>query len=130
MLYIGLCTILLLGGLCLTGAAWAQSSDDEDEQETSQKVSPSSTGEAALAEAPDEVEEQGREYHAPGVHVWVGRRPSTTELRSAITQARAQAKSRTPSASNAPEFQNEHVQIWKGRLPPPEALRNRPRSSR
>lgn len=117
---------LMIGGFLLTGAALAQSPDDE-EQETSKKLIPSSSGkaalEAALAQSPDD-EGQGRDYQAPGVHVWKGRLPSKAELQAAVTQARSQAKSLTPSVSDAPDFQNGRVKVWIGRLPKPETLRN------
>ena len=122
----GIWMILIIGGLLLTGAALAQSPDDE-EQETSKKLIPSSSGkaalEAALAQSLDD-EGQGRAYQAPGVHVWKGRLPSKAELQSALTQARSQAKSRTPSVSDKPDFQNERIQVYQGRLPTPETLRN------
>jgi hypothetical protein len=105
--------ILLVGGLVLPGAALAQSSDGE-EQGASEKVIPSSSGEAALAESPDDGG-QGRDYLAPGVHVWMGRVPSMAEIR----QVRAQAKSLAPSVSDAPTFQNERVKIYMGKLPKP-----------
>ena len=114
----------------MTGAALAQSPDDE-EQDTSKKLIPSNSGkaalEAALAQSPDD-EGQGRDYQALGVHVWRGRIPSREELRSAITQGRSQAKSLSPSVSDAPDFQNGRVKVWTGRLPTPEALRNMIRS--
>jgi hypothetical protein len=105
--------ILLMGGLLLTGAALAQSPADE-EQGASEQGLPSSSGEAALAQSPDD-EGQARNYLAPGVHVWMGRVPSMAE----IQQARAQAKSPTPSVSDAPYFQNERIKIYMGKLPKP-----------
>jgi hypothetical protein len=121
--------IPIIGGLLLTAAALAQSSDDDEEEQgaTSRELGPSSSGEAALAQSLDD-EGQGRDYQAPGVHVWVGRHPSKAELQSAITQGRSQAKSLTPSVSDAPDFQNEQVKVWIGRLPKPETLRNMLRS--
>src|SRR4051812_43468041 len=107
MRLIGTWMILILGGLCLTITTVVQASDDE-EQGTMDSLVPSSTGEAALAQALDD-EGQGRDHRAPGVHVWVGRHPSNVELHSAITQARSQAKSLTPAVSDAPDFQNERV---------------------
>ena len=103
--------ILLVGGLVLPGAALAQSPDDE-EQGASEKSMPSDSGEAALAQSPDD-EGQGRDYLAPGVHVWMGRLPSRAELQ----QVRAQAKSPTPTASDAPTFQNDRVKIYMGKIP-------------
>jgi len=121
----GIWNFLIIGGLLLTGNVLAQSIDDDEEQgATSRELGSSSSGEAALAQSIED-EGQGRDYQAPGVHVWVGRLPSKAELQSAITQARSQAKSLTPSASDAPDFQNEHVKVWIGRLPKLETLRNR-----
>ena len=114
--------IFIIGGLLLTGAALAQSPDDE-EQGASKELIPSSSGEAALAQSLDD-EGQGLAYQAPGVHVWRGRLPSREELQSAITQARSQAKSLTPSVSDAPDFQNGRVKVYRGKLPKPESLRN------
>ncbi len=118
--------ILMIGGFLLTGAALAQSPDDE-EQGASKELIPSSRGEAALVQSLDD-EGQGRAYQAPGVRVWRGRLPSREELQSAVIQARSQAKRLTPSVSDAPDFQNERVKVWIGRLPKPETLRNMLRS--
>lgn len=124
---VGIWMIPVIGGLLLTGAALAQSPDDEEEQGASEKLIPSSSGEAALAQSPDD-EEQGRAYQAPGIHFWIGRLPSREELQSALTTARSQAKSLTPSVSDEPDFQNERVQVYIGRLPKPESLWNMLRS--
>jgi len=109
--------ILLVGGLVLTGAALAQSPADE-EQGAGEQGLPSGSEEAALAESPDDAG-QGRAYQAPGFHVWVGRLPSREERHTALTQARLQAKSLTPSVSDAPYFQNERVKIYIEKLPKP-----------
>ena len=122
----GIWMILIIGGLSLTGVALAQAPDDEEPGATSQELSPSSSGGAALADSADDMEMQGRDYQAPGVHVWMGRLPSKEELQTAVTEARSQARL-TPSVSDAPDFQNEHIQVYLGRLPNPESLRNRPR---
>jgi hypothetical protein len=124
---VGIWLIPVIGGILLTGAALAQSPDDEEQGATSEGLRPSSSGGAGLAYSPDD-EGQGHNYQAPGVHVWVGRHPSKAELQSAITQARSRAKSLTPSVSDAPDFQNERVKVWIGRLPKPETLRNMLRS--
>jgi hypothetical protein len=124
----GIWIIPIIGGLLLTGTALAQSLDDDEEQEaTSRELGHSSPAEAALAQSIDD-DGQGRDHQAPGVHVWVGRLPSKAELQSAITQALSQAKSLTPSVSDAPDFQNDHAKVWIGRLPKPETLRNMLRS--
>jgi len=107
--------ILLVGGLVLPGAALAQSPADE-EQGASEQGLPSSAGEAALTESPDDAG-QGRTYQAPGVHFWIGRLPSKAELHAALTQARSQAKSLTPSVSDAPAFQNGRVKVYIGKFP-------------
>lgn len=106
---------LLVGGLVLTGAALAQSPDDEKDG-MSEASTPSSSEEAARAESPDD-EGQGRDYLAPGVRVWMGRVPSITELQAAGAEARAQAKSRTPTGSDAPTFQNDRIKIYMGKIP-------------
>ena len=124
---LGLWIIPLIGGLLLTGAALAQSPDDEEQGVTSEELIHSSSEGAALAQSPDDGG-PGRDYQAPGVHVWMGRLPSKGELRSAITQARSHAKSLAPSVSDAPNFQNGRVKVWTGRLPKPETLRNMIRS--
>ena len=94
---VGIWIIPVIGGLLLTGAALAQSPDDE---------------------------EQGRDYQAPGVHVWKGQLPSKMELHSAVAQARAQGKRLAPSGPDTPDFQNGRVSLYIGRLPKPESLRN------
>ena len=128
---VGIWMIPVIGGLLLTGVAVAQSPDDEEQGPTSEELRPSSSGkaalEAALAQSPDD-EGQGRDYQSPGVHVWKGRLPSKVELQSAVTQARSQVKSLSPSVSDAPDFQNGHVSLYIGRLPKPETLRNMLRS--
>ena len=120
----GIWMILIIGGLLLTGVALAQAPDDEEPGATSQELSPSSSGGAALADSADDMEMQGRDYQAPGMHVWMGRLPSKEELQAAVTEARAQGTRRTPSVSDAPDFQNERIQVYMGRLPSPESLRN------
>ena len=109
----GIWMILIIGGLLLTGAALAQAPDDEEPGATSEELSPSSSGGAAPADSADDTEMQGRGYQAPGVHVWMGRLPSRAELQ----QVRAQAKSPTPTASDAPTFQNDRVKIYMGKIP-------------
>jgi hypothetical protein len=54
----------------------------------------------------------------------MGRLPSKEELQAVVTEARALAQNRTPLMSDAPDFQNEHIQVYLGRLPSPESLRN------
>ena len=120
----GIWMIPIIGGLLLTGAALAQAPDDEEPGATSQEVSPSRSGGAVLADSADDLEMQGRDYQAPGMHVWMGRLPSKEELQAAVTEARAQAQRLTPLMSDAPDFQNERIQVYLGRLPSPESLRN------
>lgn len=114
--------MLFIGGLLLAGATLAQPPDDE-EQGASEELNPSSSKEAALAQILDD-EGQGLAYQAPGVQVWRGRLPSKAELQAALTQARAQGKRLAPSVSDAPDFQNERLKVYRGRLPKPESLRN------
>jgi hypothetical protein len=120
----GIWMIPIIGGLWLTGAALAQVPDDEEPGATSEELSPSRSGGAALADSADDTEMQGRDYQAPGVHVWIGRLPSKEEFQSAVTEARSQAQRRRPLMSDAPDFQNERIQVYLGRLPNPESLWN------
>src|ERR1041385_4825914 len=114
---------IIIGVLLLTGASLAQSPGDEQHDATSEELNPSSSEWAALTQAPDD-EGQGRDQQAPGVHVWKGRLPSKGELQTAVTGARSKAKSLTSAGPDAPDFQNDRVKIWIGRLPKPETLRN------
>jgi hypothetical protein len=116
----------IIGEFLLVGAALAQS-QDEDEQGILSEESPSISEGAALSNSLDD-ETQGRDHHAPGVHIWKGRLPSKAELHSAVTQARSKAKSPTSSKPDIPDFQNGRVKIWMGRLPTPETMRNMHRS--
>jgi hypothetical protein len=119
----GIWIIPIIGWFLLTGAALAPSPDDEEQEAANEELSPSRSEGVALAHSLDD-EAPGQNYHAPGTHVWVGRHPSKAELQSAIIQLRSQAKSLTPSVSDAPDFQGEFVTLYMGRLPKAASLRN------
>ncbi len=108
----GIWMALILGGGVLTGAALAQVPDDEG-----LGVTPASAEDAAVAQS-DEVK-SGTNYQAPGVHVWMGRVPSVAEFQTARTTAPSEAKRRKPSVSDAPDFQNGHIQVYLGRVGTP-----------
>ena len=61
----------------------------------------------------------GRVIEAPGVQVWMGREPSMNELRGALQGVSSRP---TRPRSDEPDFQNERVQLYVGRLPRPEVL--------
>jgi hypothetical protein len=124
---LGMWIIPLLGVLQLTGAALAQSQDDEEQGAMNEELIHANSDTAALAQSADDGE-QGPDHQAPGVHVWNDRLPSKVELQSVIIQAQSHAKNLAPSVSDAPDFQNGNAKLWIGRLPKPDALRNIPRS--
>jgi hypothetical protein len=124
----GIWILPIIGLFLLSGAALAHSPDDEEQGDASEELSPSRSGGAVLAHSSDE-DAHSQNYHAPGVHVWVGRHPSKAELQSAITQIRSHAQSLASSVSDIPDFQGEFVTLYMGRLPKPESLWNIRKSS-
>ncbi len=99
--------ISLIGVLLLVGSALAQSTDSG--------VSPDDSSADV---------EQGQPFQAPGVHVFIGQAPSKTELQEIFSRARSNAANQLSSQSDEPDFQNENVKIWVGRLPSREVMKN------
>jgi hypothetical protein len=78
----------------------------------------------ALAQSVGPNEEQGQALQAPGVHAWLGRLPSKTELQTLFSEARSGSPSPRPSGAEQPDFQNERVKVYVGRLPPLESRKD------
>jgi hypothetical protein len=69
--------------------------------------------------------EQDQAHQAPGVEAWLGRIPSPEELQAVLSEASARAQAQTGSAAEVeePDFQNERVKVYMGRIPSLESLR-------
>jgi hypothetical protein len=81
--------IVFVGGLLWTGVAVAQLLDDDQDQA----------------------------FQAPGVHAWMGQMPSKAELQAVFSEASSSVQTLRSSVIDQPDFENEHVKIYIGKLP-------------